>query len=76
MGPIEVAGVKYPGQVPMTSFKMLSDREIAGVLTYVRNSFGNQAPPITPEQVAKERAATKDQQGFLNPADLLRQFPR
>jgi mono/diheme cytochrome c family protein/glucose/arabinose dehydrogenase len=75
MGPIEVNGVKYPGQVPMTAFKGLSDREIAGVLTYVRNSFGNRASGITPEQVAKERAATRDQQRFLVPADLLREFP-
>jgi len=75
MGPITVNGVDYPGQVPMTAFKMLPDEEIAGVLTYIRNSFGNQAPPITPSQVAKERAATKDQQGFLSPADLLRDFP-
>jgi len=75
MGPIEVNGVKYPGQVPMTAFKGLSDQELAGVLTYVRNSFGNQAAPITPAQVAKERAATKAQEGFLNPADLLKQFP-
>ena len=75
MGPIEVNGVKYPGQVPMTAFKGLSDQELAGVLTFVRNSFGNQASPITPAQVAKERAATKSQEGFLNPAELLKQFP-
>jgi len=75
MGPIEVNGVKYPGQVPMTAFKGLSDQELAGVLTYVRNSFGNQATPITPAQVAKERDATKAQEGFLNPADLLKHFP-
>ena len=75
MGPIEVNGVKYPGQVPMTAFKGLSDQELAGVLTYVRNSFGNQAAPITPAQVAEQRAATKAQEGFLNPAELLKQFP-
>jgi len=75
MGPIEVNGVKYPGQVPMTAFKGLSDQELAGVLTFVRNSFGNQATPITPAQVAQERAATKAQEGFLNPAELLKQFP-
>jgi mono/diheme cytochrome c family protein/glucose/arabinose dehydrogenase len=75
MGPIEVNGVKYPGQVPMTAFKGLSDQELAGVLTYVRNSFGNQASPITAAQVAQERAATKAQEGFLNPAELLKQFP-
>lgn len=35
---------------------MLSDEQIAGVLTYVRSSFGNQAPPITVGMVAHARA--------------------
>jgi alcohol dehydrogenase (quinone), cytochrome c subunit len=35
----------------------LSDREIADVVTFVRSSWGNKAPPATPEQVAKIRAA-------------------
>jgi mono/diheme cytochrome c family protein len=59
----------------MTGFKGLSDDEIAGVLTYVRNSFGNQASPILPAQVKSTREATKDQNGFLNPEKLLKQFP-
>lgn len=75
LGPIEVNGTQYQGLVPMTPFKGLSDEEIAGVLTYVRNSFGNQASPVTVEQVKTVRAATKDQAGFLNPAELLKQFP-
>jgi mono/diheme cytochrome c family protein len=33
----------------------LSDAEIADVLTYVRASFGNQAAPVTPSQVADVR---------------------
>jgi mono/diheme cytochrome c family protein/glucose/arabinose dehydrogenase len=75
MGPIEVNGTKYPGQVPMTAFKGLSDREIAGVSTYVRNSFGNKGTAVTPAQVAAEREATKGQEGFLVPAELQKQFP-
>ncbi len=75
MGPIEVSGTKYSGQVPMTAFKGLSDHEIAGVLTYVRNAFGNAASAITPAQVVAEREATKSQQGFLSPEELLKQFP-
>ena len=59
----------------MTAFKGLSDRELAGVLTYVRNAFGNKGSAITPAQVAEERAATKAQEGFLVPAELLKQFP-
>ncbi len=75
MGPIEVNGVKYPGQVPMTAFKGLSDDELAGVLTYVRNSFGNVAAPIQPAQVAQVRAATKDRASFYTPDELLKEFP-
>jgi mono/diheme cytochrome c family protein/glucose/arabinose dehydrogenase len=75
MGPIEVNGVKYPGQVPMTAFKGLSDREVAGVVTYVRNAFGNQGSAVTPAQVAAERQATQDVQSFLVPAELQKQFP-
>ncbi len=76
MGPIEVSGRAYPGQVPMTPFEyLLKDDEIAGVLTYVRNSFGNKASPISPAQVGKVRAAMKGQNALLNPAALLKQHP-
>ena len=75
LGPIEVKGTKYPGQVPMTSFKQLSNEEIAAVLTYVRNTFGNKAPMVTPAKVKGIREATKTQKGFYAPADLLEQHP-
>jgi mono/diheme cytochrome c family protein len=32
-----------------------SDQEIADVTTYLRNAWGNAAPPVTPAQVAKAR---------------------
>lgn len=75
MGPIEVNGKQYPGQVPMPAFKMLSDREIADVLTYVRNSFGNKAPAVKAPSVKKVREATKDQSIFYQAEDLLKQHP-
>lgn len=75
LGPIEVNGVSYPGQVPMTPFKGLSDSEIADVLTFVRNTFGNRAPPVSPTQVEAVRAATASQPGFYLPADLLEAHP-
>jgi len=76
MGPLEVHGVKYAGQVPMTPFGgMLNDKDIAAVLTYIRNSFGNKASVITPEKVQKVRAATKGKQGFYSPEELLKQHP-
>lgn len=74
-GPIEINGTHYLGLVPMTPFKGLTDEEIAAVLTYVRNSFGNKASVITPEKVAAVRAATKDQPSFYAPADLLKEHP-
>lgn len=75
-GPIEVEGKKYPGQVPMTPFGgILKDDEIAAVLTYIRNSFGNKASVITPEMVKKVRAATKSKDGFYTPEELLKQHP-
>ena len=76
MGPIEVVGKTYPGQVPMTPFGgLLKDDEVAAVLTYVRNSFGNQAPAIMPDQVKKVRAATEGKKDFYSPNQLLKEHP-
>ena len=75
-GPIEVLGKKYPGQVPMTPFKgMLNDEEVAAVITYVRNSFGNKASAITPEKVKEVRNATRNKTGFYSPDELMKQHP-
>lgn len=75
-GPIDVLGKKYPGQVPMTPFEgMLKDEEVAAVLTYVRNSFGNKASAISPDKVKEVRAATKDKTGFYTPEELLKEHP-
>jgi len=74
-GPINVKGKQYPGQVPMTAFKALNDKEIAGVLTYVRNNFGNNAPAISPELVTKLRKETADKESFYSPEELLKEYP-
>jgi mono/diheme cytochrome c family protein len=75
-GPIEVLGKEYPGQVPMTAYgNMLNDEEIAAVLTYVRNSFGNEASAITPDQVTKVRDETVDKKGFYTAEELLKEYP-
>jgi len=76
IGPIEINGRSYPGQVPMTPFgKLLNDEEIASVLTYVRNSFGNKSAPIQPDQVKNVREEIKDFPGLFNPEELLKQHP-
>jgi len=75
-GPIEVNGTQYPGVVPMTPFEsLLNDEELASVLTYVRNTFGNEASVITPEQVAEVREEIKDVKAMYVPADLLKEHP-
>ncbi|KAA6441120.1 c-type cytochrome [Dyadobacter flavalbus] len=76
LGPIEVNGKKYPGQVPMTPFGgLLKDEELAAVLTYVRNSFGNKGPAILPDKVTKVRAATENKKDFYSPDQLLKEHP-
>ncbi len=57
-GPIEVAGQTYNQVMPQWGH--LSDEQIAAVLTYVRGSWGNRAPPVSSELVAAVRAATDD----------------
>ena len=76
MGPITVKGKKYPGLVPMTPLgAMMNDQEVADVLTYVRNSFGNKAEPVTPEKVKAVREATKSKAGFYTPEEILKEHP-
>ena len=77
-GPIEVKGKTYssPPIPPMTAFRqLLSDEELAAVLTYVRNSWTNRSKPVTPEKVAQVRADTADNSTFWYAGNLLEQFP-
>jgi mono/diheme cytochrome c family protein/glucose/arabinose dehydrogenase/lysophospholipase L1-like esterase len=78
-GKIEVNGKVYDpanGVPPMTPFgSMLTDEEIAAVLTYVRNSWGNKAEPVLPATVKKVREATKDRSIFWKPEELLKDHP-
>ena len=54
---VEVEGESYSN--PMPSLDFMSDDEIANVLTYIRNSFGNKASLVTVADVQKARAAKK-----------------
>jgi mono/diheme cytochrome c family protein len=75
-GPIKVKGVNYQG-VPMPPFgkgvtgsmKNWRDDQIAAVLTYVRQEWGNKGSPITAEKVA-EIHAKDGAHGPYTPADL------
>ncbi|WP_420592460.1 PVC-type heme-binding CxxCH protein [Robiginitalea biformata] len=70
-GPLMVNAVQYDGKVPMTAFEgLLSDEEIAAVLTYVRNAFGNRAKPVYPESVGRIREAVREKKGFYHTEEL------
>lgn len=57
-GEIVVNGQKYNGVMPPV---MLSDEQIAHVLTYVRNSWGNTGDIVTVEEVRKIHAESATQ---------------
>lgn len=68
-GAITVKGTSFNNA--MTPFgEQLSDAEIAAVISYERSSWGNNASPVTAEQVAAVRAATKAQTTPWSPKDL------
>ena len=76
LGPIDVLGKSYSGQVPMMPFEgLLDDDEMAAVLTYVRNAFGDKASVISPDEVKEIRSATRDRTDFYSPEELLKEHP-
>lgn len=70
IGPITVKGIEYSnfpaGMMPMA---YQTDDQIAAVLTYIRSTFGNNADPVTPDQVAAFRPEVGKPQ--LTVADLI-----
>ncbi|MFN3300011.1 MAG: c-type cytochrome [Sediminibacterium sp.] len=52
--PLEINGEEYNN--PMAAHSFLTDQQIADVLTYIRNSFGNKAGVVTAAEVKKQRA--------------------
>jgi mono/diheme cytochrome c family protein len=46
---------RAPNKGSMPAYKQWSDQQIADVTNYIRNSWGNAAPLVTPAQVAKAR---------------------
>lgn len=59
-GPIDVAGERWDIAMPSLPF---SDRDAADVATYVRREWGHGADPVTPEDVARIRAADDGRHG-------------
>jgi mono/diheme cytochrome c family protein len=57
MANVPVDGEEYRNVMP--GFEFLSDEEIGDLLTYIRNSFGNEADRITAAEVAETRTTRK-----------------
>lgn len=71
VGPMEVNGTRYPGQVPMTGFEgLVGDQELAAVLTYVRQSFGNDASAVNASDIKYVREKYLDVNGPLDATGL------
>ena len=54
MSQVEINGERYNNVMP--AFNYLTDKQVADVLTYVRNSFGNKKPAITVADAKQVRA--------------------
>ena len=62
-GPVTVNGVSYSFSNAMPGLRNnieTNNGDIAAVLTYVRNAFGNKASATTVEQIGKARTATEN----------------
>ena len=72
-GPITVKGQVWNGATMPPWRDVLRDEEIAAVLTYVRGNrnWGNNAPPVTPEQVKAIRDKVPARTAWL-PDELLK----
>jgi hypothetical protein len=68
-GPITVKGQEYNFPTGMIPMAYQTDEQIAAVLTFVRNSFGNNAPAVSPTSVAALRSEAG--QPMLKQADLI-----
>jgi putative heme-binding domain-containing protein len=81
-GAITVNDVDYQFAAPMVAMGAgQPDENIAAVLTYVRNSFGNSASAVTPEMVAQYKDNNKDilskvPPPMLNVKDLIDPFTK
>lgn len=67
-GKITVNGEEYDPVAPMVPLPQ-DDETVAAVLTFIRNSFGNEAGPVTPAQVKALRGEIG--KPMLKPAQLL-----
>jgi mono/diheme cytochrome c family protein len=71
-GPITVNGkiLTFPSSMPAMG-AALPDADLAAVLTYMRQAWGNKAPKVTPEQVKAVKAELGNRSQPFSPEELL-----
>lgn len=75
-GEIEVKGQKYGTSAAVNMAKVeINDREIANVVTYVRQAWSNQASEVFENEVSSVRSASSEQQDQWTGDQLQSMFP-
>ena len=67
-GPIAAAGTDFDSSMP--SWAAFDDKQLAGILTYIRRSWENSAPPVEPDFIGAVRASTAKRQRAWTAAEL------
>jgi mono/diheme cytochrome c family protein len=69
-GPMEVAGRTYDLEMPGFA-PVLSDEDLAALLSFGRNRYGRPSSPVTPEAVSRVRTAHRDRTEYWTVDELL-----
>ncbi|NIP93427.1 MAG: hypothetical protein GWO24_08210 [Akkermansiaceae bacterium] len=71
VGPVKVRGREWNLHMPgLGNTGVVDDRELAGILTFIRRAWGNRAEPIDPGMVKHEREKSKDRKFPWTAAEL------
>jgi len=70
-GPVKVKGQQYGSAVMQPWDKTLTDQKIADVMTYERSDWGNNASPVTAEQIAGLRKELANHPESFSEHDIL-----
>src|SRR5207237_556246 len=69
-GPVKVKGQQF-GSAVMQPWESLGDQKVADVLTYERSEWGNNASPVTKEQIAALRKELASHPSSFNESEIL-----
>lgn len=71
-GPMEVSGKTYDREMPGFG-PILSDGDVASLLSFVRRRFGGPGQPIAPAAVSRIRAANQNRTDYWSVEELLKE---